>query len=255
MSTLGFADLPDNREDQEAFAFTGAADCGVFVMPQNRGPVDRLMAACVRRFWRLRHEIDVTATRALDIVGALIAMVLLSPFLVVTVLAIRLESPGPILFRQVRIGERGRRFVMLKFRSRYIDAEERKAALLAQNETGGVIFKMKNDPRITQVGRVIRKASIDELPQLWNVLRGDMRLVGPRPPLPMEVEHYGTEERRRLEGPPGITGPWQVNGRSNIPFRAQVRLDIEYLVTRSVLGDLWLIARTIPAVLTARGAY
>jgi lipopolysaccharide/colanic/teichoic acid biosynthesis glycosyltransferase len=145
---------------------------------------------------------------------------------------------------------------MWKFRSMFIDAEERKAALEAQNEMqGGVLFKMKDDPRITRVGRTIRRLSIDELPQLWNVLKGDMSLVGPRPALPLEVSQYSLEERDRLAAKPGITCTWQVSGRSDIPFDEQVVLDIDYIREQSVKNDLKLLVKTVPAVITGRGAY
>ena len=145
---------------------------------------------------------------------------------------------------------------MFKFRSMYVDAEERKKALMAQNESsGGVIFKMKKDPRITRIGRFIRKASIDELPQLWNVIRGDMSLVGPRPPVPSEVAEYSISDRRRLEVIPGITCIWQVSGRSDIPFEQQVELDAEYIESQTFWGDVKLLFKTIPAVLLGRGAY
>ena len=145
---------------------------------------------------------------------------------------------------------------MWKFRSMYIDAEARKAALLAANESsGGVIFKMKRDPRITKVGRFIRKASIDELPQLWNVLIGDMSLVGPRPALPSEVDQYSLADRRRLEVIPGITCIWQVSGRSDIPFPEQVKLDVQYIESSSFWQDILILLKTVPAVILGRGAY
>jgi lipopolysaccharide/colanic/teichoic acid biosynthesis glycosyltransferase len=145
---------------------------------------------------------------------------------------------------------------MWKFRSMYIDAEQRKAELDRQNEmAGGVTFKMKRDPRITRVGRFIRKASIDELPQLWNVLKGDMSLVGPRPPVPKEVDKYSLADRRRLEVIPGITCIWQVSGRSDIPFPEQVKLDVEYIESQSLWTDVVILLKTIPAVFLGRGAY
>jgi exopolysaccharide biosynthesis polyprenyl glycosylphosphotransferase len=194
--------------------------------------------------------------RLLDVVGALLLLLLLSPLLLGIALAVKLDSPGPILFRQTRVGRYGVLFPMWKFRSMYIDAEERKRALLAQNEmAGGVLFKMKNDPRITRVGRFIRRASIDELPQLWNVLLGDMSLVGPRPALPSEVNQYSLAERRRLEVIPGITCIWQVSGRSDIPFEQQVHLDVQYIESQSIWLDLKLLLLTVPAVLLGRGAY
>ncbi|GJM20938.1 MAG: multidrug MFS transporter [Planctomycetota bacterium] len=194
--------------------------------------------------------------RLLDLVIALpLALVMLPGFLLLAAL-IRIESPGPVFFAQQRIGRHGKPFTMFKFRSMFLDAEARKQELAKQNESGdGVIFKMKHDPRITRVGRFIRKASIDELPQLWNVIRGDMSLVGPRPPVPAEVAEYSISDRRRLEVIPGITCIWQVSGRSDIPFDQQVELDSEYIESQSFLGDVRLLLKTIPAVLLGRGAY
>lgn len=209
---------------------------------------------------RLLWDLLVTGTyglkRFIDIVASAILMLLLSPLLVMMIIAIRMDSPGPVFFKQTRVGRWGTLFPMWKFRSMYIDAEARKAALLTANEmSGGVIFKMKDDPRITKIGRFIRKASIDELPQLWNVFRGEMSLVGPRPPLPSEVNQYSLDDRRRLETVPGITCIWQVSGRSDIPFDQQVLLDVEYIESQSILLDLKLLFLTIPAVLLGRGAY
>ena len=194
--------------------------------------------------------------RLLDIAGSGLLLVLLSPLYALVALAIRLDSPGPIFFKQIRVGRWGTLFPMWKFRSMYIDAEERKRALMQENEmAGGVIFKMKRDPRITRVGKFIRKASIDELPQLWNVLVGDMSLVGPRPPRPVEVNQYSLSDRRRLDVVPGITCIWQVSGRSDIPFDQQVQLDVRYIESQSIWLDLKLLLLTIPAVLLGRGAY
>ena len=194
--------------------------------------------------------------RALDILLAGPLFILLLPIFGLLVLAIRLESPGPALFKQTRVGRWGRIFTMYKFRSMYMDAEARKAELLAENEmSGGVTFKMQRDPRVTRIGRFIRKASIDELPQLWNVIKGDMSLVGPRPPVPAEVDEYSLSDRRRLEVTPGITCIWQVSGRSDIPFPEQVELDVRYIESQSLLTDLKLLWKTVPAVLFGRGAY
>ena len=194
--------------------------------------------------------------RLLDIVGSIALMIALSPVFLLVMALIRLESPGPVFFRQLRVGRHGRTFAMYKLRSMYVDAEQRLAALKAQNEmTGGVIFKMKDDPRVTRVGRYIRKGSIDELPQLWNVLKGDMSLVGPRPPIPAEVAEYTLSDRRRLEVTPGITCIWQVSGRSQIPFKEQVELDVAYIDSQSLWTDVVLLLRTVPAVLLGRGAY
>jgi len=194
--------------------------------------------------------------RGLDIIGSALGLLMLAPLFLLVGLLVRFESPGPVLFSQTRIGRRGRPFRCWKIRSMYTDAEARKAALLAQNEMqGGTTFKMKRDPRITRVGRFIRKASIDELPQLWNVLTGDMSLVGPRPPVPAEVALYDASHRQRLSVKPGITCIWQVSGRSDIPFGEQVQLDVRYIQQRSLWMDLRLLLATIPAVLFARGAY
>jgi len=167
-----------------------------------------------------------------------------------------MESKGSILFQQTRVGRYGHEFSMLKFRSMRMDAEIVKSELKSENEVeGGVIFKMKADPRITQVGKYIRRFSIDELPQLINVLYGDMSLVGPRPPLPNEVEMYGSRDRRRLEVVPGITGLWQVSGRSDTTFEEQVSLDIDYLESNGLLNDIVILFKTIPAVVSGKGAY
>jgi exopolysaccharide biosynthesis polyprenyl glycosylphosphotransferase len=194
--------------------------------------------------------------RAMDCIGAGIGLLLLSPLFAVMAVLIKLESAGPVLFSQTRIGKDGVEFRCWKFRSMFQDAEQRKQELMQQNEmAGGVTFKMKHDPRITRVGRFIRKASIDELPQLWNVFNGDMSLVGPRPPVPQEVAQYTAHERQRLAVKPGITCIWQVSGRSDIPFNEQVLLDIQYIQSRSLWLDISLLLRTIPAVLLARGSY
>ena len=193
--------------------------------------------------------------RSMDCIGAGIGLLLLSPLFAVAAIVIKLESAGPVLFSQTRVGKDGVEFRCWKFRSMFQDAEQRKQELLQQNEmVGGVTFKMKHDPRVTRVGRFIRKASIDELPQLWNVFNGDMSLVGPRPPVPQEVAQYTTHERQRLAVKPGITCIWQVSGRSDIPFHEQVLLDIEYIRSRSLWLDISLLLRTIPAVLLARGS-
>lgn len=194
--------------------------------------------------------------RLMDGILAGTGLLLLAPFLAILAIFIKLESPGPILFAQTRIGLCGRKFQCWKFRSMYVDAEKRKQSLMAENEMqGGTTFKIKNDPRITKVGRFIRKASIDELPQLWNVIVGQMSLVGPRPPVPQEVLKYSAYDKQRLIVKPGITCIWQVSGRSDIPFKDQVRLDVEYIRKRSLWMDLLLLLRTIPAVLLAKGAY
>ncbi len=192
--------------------------------------------------------------RTLDILGASVGLVLASPILLIAAIAVKVSSPGPIIFRQKRVGYGGRVFEIYKLRSMTVDAEARKKELLAHNESGGPTFKMGNDPRITPVGKWLRKSTIDELPQLWNVLIGDMALVGPRPPLPDEVEKYEAWQRRRLELKGGLTCTWQVSGRSEIQFVDWVRMDLRYAEARSLPTDIALIARTVPAVLTGRGA-
>jgi lipopolysaccharide/colanic/teichoic acid biosynthesis glycosyltransferase len=200
---------------------------------------------------------DAAAKRLLDLTGASLGLLLLAPFFLAVGAAIRLGSPGPALLRQTRIGENGKPFTLYKFRSMYQDAEARLQALRAQNQHGSesVTFKMKRDPRVTAIGRLLRKSSVDELPQLFNVLNGSMSLVGPRPALPAEVAGYTPPQRARLRGKPGLTGLWQVSGRADLPFPRQVELDVDYLQHRNFLRDLAILARTVPAVLLARGAY
>jgi lipopolysaccharide/colanic/teichoic acid biosynthesis glycosyltransferase len=166
------------------------------------------------------------------------------------------ENPGPVFYSQTRVGHNGREFPFFKFRSMVVGADKMKDQLLEQNESGaGVIFKMKKDPRITRVGSFIRRFSIDELPQLLNVLKGDMSLVGPRPPIPREVAEYTLEDRKRLHIKPGITCIWQVSGRSDIPFDQQVELDKQYILSKSLFTDIKILVLTVPAVLTGKGAY
>ncbi len=206
--------------------------------------------------WRFTVRFSYAAKRAIDVFGSLAGMVLLAPVFLVIALAVKLSSPGPVFFSQVRVGRYGRHFKFYKFRSMYVDAEARKAELLSQNESkDGVIFKMKDDPRITRVGRFLRRTSLDELPQLWNVFIGDMSLVGPRPPVPSEVEKYTLEDRKRLDVIPGLTCLWQIKGRSEIPFKEQVRLDKEYILAPSVWKDIVILFKTIPAIIGGRGAY
>ena len=194
--------------------------------------------------------------RFMDILLSIAALILGSPVFLLAALLVKATSPGPIIFWQVRVGRYGRHFKFYKFRSMYVDAEARKAELLKHNESSdGVIFKMKHDPRITPVGRFIRKFSIDELPQLFNVLLGDMSLVGPRPPLPSEVRTYTIEERKRLNITPGITCIWQVSGRSELPFSKQIALDKEYIASRSAWKDFLILLKTVPAILTGKGAW
>ena len=193
--------------------------------------------------------------RTMDIVGSGVGLLILSPLFAVTALLIKLEDGGPVFFASDRAGRLGAKFNMYKFRSMILNAEQLKEDLLEQNETGGVIFKMKRDPRITRVGRIIRKLSIDELPQLYNVLKGDMSLVGPRPHPTKEVELYTLTDRRRLDVTPGLTCFWQISGRSDVDFNTQVGLDVQYIESQSFWGDVKLLLKTIPAVISGRGAY
>jgi exopolysaccharide biosynthesis polyprenyl glycosylphosphotransferase len=193
--------------------------------------------------------------RAIDIIGASGALLMLAPLLVGVAIAIKLTSPGPVFFRQKRVGHMGELFEMLKFRSMRQDADRLKQQLMEQNEATGPAFKMKNDPRITPIGRFIRKYSIDELPQLWHVLMGTMSLVGPRPVVPEEAADYQEWHRKRFEVKPGLTCIWQVQGRSDVTFDEWMRMDVEYVETRSLMLDLTLLVKTVPAVLTGRGAY
>lgn len=194
--------------------------------------------------------------RTIDVVGALAGLILLVPVFLLVAIAIKLDSPGAVVFKQRRVGLNGVEFDMYKFRSMVIDAEARKAELLALNEMkDGPIFKIARDPRVTRVGRFIRRTSLDEFPQLVNVLLGQMSLVGPRPPLPSEVVHYTPEQWRRLSVVPGATGLWQVSGRSNIDsFNAMVGLDLNYIRNWSLLADLVIILKTVRVVLKMEGS-
>lgn len=193
--------------------------------------------------------------RVIDVGLVLLTMPLWGTLSLLLMLAIRLDSTGPVIFRQTRIGRNGRPFEFLKFRTMVSDAEQLKAELMEYNERPGVAFKMKNDPRRTRVGRWLRRSSLDEIPQFWNVLRGEMSLVGPRPAIPEEVDQYETWQRRRLEVMPGCTGLWQVTGRSNTTFDEMVRLDIYYAEHWSLALDTRILLLTIPAILSGRGAY
>jgi exopolysaccharide biosynthesis polyprenyl glycosylphosphotransferase len=190
-----------------------------------------------------------------DRVLAVLALVVAGPLLVVVAALVRRETPGPALFRQVRVGKDGREFVLYKLRTMYADAEERQEQLNGQNELDGVLFKMRADPRITPLGRALRRYSLDELPQLLNVLRGQMSLVGPRPPLPCEVAQYPEDVRRRLVVKPGLTGLWQVSGRSDLSWEDSVRLDLRYVENWSLTFDLVILLRTVTALVRTSGAY
>lgn len=202
----------------------------------------------------LEHGAD-GSKRALDVAAASVLLLLVSPLLLCVALLIKLEDGGPIFLAQTRVGQFGREFKMFKIRSMCLNAEQLLQELLAKNQhRDGVTFKIKNDPRITRVGKWLRKFSLDELPQLYNVLIGDMSLVGPRPPLPREVVKYSPADRRRLAIKPGITCFWQISGRAEIDFSGQVQLDVDYIEKQSFWTDLIILTRTIPAVLCAKGA-
>jgi lipopolysaccharide/colanic/teichoic acid biosynthesis glycosyltransferase len=206
--------------------------------------------------WRAVVGGSLCLKRLLDVMAAGCGLVLLLPLFLITMILIKGEDGGPLFFKQTRVGRKGRPFFMWKFRSMVVNADSLKDKLMGQNQmAGGVLFKMKDDPRVTRVGKWIRKFSIDELPQLVNVLRGEMSLVGPRPAVPREVAEYRVEELQRLIVKPGLTCFWQVGGRSNIDFTGQVRLDIDYIRSESVWLDLKLLLKTVPAIIFGTGAY
>lgn len=205
-----------------------------------------------RRIFSWQYE---SVKRGFDITASVAALIVFSFVMAVIAVAIKLESPGPVLFKQIRVGRNGQLFSMYKFRSMKVNAEALLQDLMQHNEASGAMFKMRNDPRVTRVGMVIRKLSLDELPQLFNVLGGSMSLVGPRPPLPKEVEEYELWHFQRLEGVPGITGLWQVSRGPEVSFDEMVRLDLDYLRDWSVSKDIVILFKTFPVVLTGRGAY
>ncbi|MEA2236513.1 MAG: hypothetical protein QOC81_1237 [Thermoanaerobaculia bacterium] len=200
------------------------------------------------------NESQLAFKRLLDIAVSMILLLLAMPAIALAALAIKLSSPGAVLFRQERMGLNGRLFMLFKFRTMFEDAHERRGEVTHLNQMTGPVFKAKSDPRITAVGRVLRKFSLDELPQLWNVLKGDMSLVGPRPPIPEEVAAYHRWHRRRLSMKPGLTCLWQVSGRNNVDFDRWMQLDLQYIDNWSPSLDLKILLRTIPAVLSGRGA-
>ena len=217
----------------------------------------RLRRDLLCRAWLAVDGLRRFAKRALDVAVSLVALIAALPLFAVVALLIWLTDRGPVLYWQERVGRHGRVFRFPKFRSMVTNAEALVGQLSAQNQHGaaGVTFKMRADPRITWIGRIIRRTSIDELPQLWCVLVGDMSLVGPRPALPREVVRYTLADRRRLEATPGLTCHWQVQGRSEIPFPRQVELDVEYVEKGNLGVDIKLLGQTIPAVVSGRGAY
>lgn len=218
-------------------------------------PFGGLRAKLKQLHWKYRRKSYEFLKRSLDVFLSGIGIAVLTPFFLLIALAIKFESPGPVFFSQIRVGQGGRRFRMWKFRSMFIDAEARRTALLAQSDRNGSHFKMKSDPRVTRVGRIIRRASIDELPQLLNVFKGQMSIVGPRPNLEGEVAKYKIDEFGRLDTKPGITCIWQVSGRAEIPWDRQVEMDLDYVYQPSIVSDINLILRTLPAILSGKGAY
>ena len=202
-----------------------------------------------------QNDFALLFKRAVDVIVSILSLVVLSPLLLILSLLVKLTSKGPVLFRQVRCGLGGRQFVLLKFRSMVVNADELLADLSELNEAEAPLFKMRNDPRCTKLGRWMRMFSMDELPQLWNILRGDMSLVGPRPPLPQEVEQYQPWQRRRLRMRPGLTCLWALEGRSQLRFERLTRLDLLYIDNWSVWLDLKILLKTIPTVLSGRGAH
>ena len=223
------------------------------------GTIDRWSRNARRKMivWRGTILLARVLKRGLDVGGSIAALCLFSPIFLLTTLLIKLEDHGPVFFCQNRVGAGGRLFGMWKFRSMVVNADKIKDRLLQDNQHGqaGVTFKMKNDPRVTRVGKWIRKLSIDEFPQFYNVLRGEMSLVGPRPPLPREVATYKASHLRRLRVKPGITCLWQIGGRADIDFDGQVRLDLQYIRSASALYDIVILLKTLPAVLFGKGAY
>jgi exopolysaccharide biosynthesis polyprenyl glycosylphosphotransferase len=195
------------------------------------------------------------AKETFDRIVSLLLLVLLAPLFLVLGVVVRTGSRGPVLFRQVRVGQNGREFTMFKFRTMVDDASARLDDIAHLDESDGVLFKIRTDPRVTRGGRFLRRHSLDELPQLWNVLRGQMSIVGPRPPLPSEVQHYGSDAQRRLLVKPGMSGLWQVSGRSELSWEESIRLDLYYVENWSPALDAQIIWRTVGAVVRGRGAY
>ncbi len=235
--------------DPRLMGYFASFETGTGIMRHN------LRLTLRRYMWHVVVHGADAVKRLVDIVVSGLVLLLISPVLLTLALLVKLDR-GPALFAQTRVGRWGREFKMYKFRSMRPDAEQRLAALLAENQhQGGVTFKIKNDPRITRIGHYLRRYSLDELPQFWNVFIGDMSLVGPRPPVPREVALYSLADRRRLAVKPGITCIWQVSGRANIDFPGQVSLDVRYIESQSLLQDVRILVRTVPAVLFGSGAY
>lgn len=230
------------------------ADYAALASPWRRSRL-RLRSRCRQLAWRWFVNSSDTTKRALDILASAAALLALAPLFLLIAVLVKLDG-GPVFFRQTRVGRHGRTFRMFKFRSMCLNAEQKLRELMAQNQHAtGVTFKIKQDPRITKVGRWLRKYSLDELPQFYNVLRGDMSLVGPRPPVPSEVAKYSLADRRRLAVKPGITCIWQISGRAEIDFPGQVRLDVDYIERQSFTEDVRILLKTPLAVISGNGAY
>ena len=220
-----------------------------YELPQNEEETGTHGTSCKvgRGYFWVKHFFDVLLSAT--------ALIVLSPLMLLTAICIKAEDGGPVFYSQLRAGKDGKTFRFYKFRSMYVDADQKLDNLRSRNESDGPTFKMCNDPRITKVGRVIRKLSIDELPQLVNVVAGEMSIVGPRPPLPEEIKSYTQEQMHRLDVKPGLTCFWQCSGRSDLSFDKWMELDMKYIRERSLWTDFKIILKTVPAVLSGRGAY
>ncbi len=264
-----FINLPDGHSDKIAQMIEELEDMGIVVYI-NIPSLEKIVKnskfdniSCINKAGHpmavfsptVHNGQSLLLKRLMDIAGGLVGTIISAPIILITAIPLLIESPGPLIFKQQRIGKNGRVFNIYKLRSMYVDAEERKQALMQQNKMDGYMFKMDNDPRITKVGKFIRKTSIDELPQFWNVLKGDMSLVGTRPPTVDEFEQYESHHKRRLSLKPGITGMWQISGRSDIQdFEKVVALDCEYIDNWSIGLDIKILFKTIGVVLTHKGA-
>jgi len=216
-------------------------------------PIDGMALFSLRRHRFSRRQRLVK--RMLDLAVTSVALVVSAPLMIGIALAVKMSSPGPVLFRQRRVGEQEEEFTIFKFRTMVVGAHAQRDLLETQNEADGLLFKMRRDPRVTTVGRFLRRTSLDELPQLFNVMRGEMSLVGPRPALPEETTHYAESHRGRLRVKPGLTGLWQVNGRHDLVFDDYLRYDLFYVENWSLTMDLYILAKTVPALLSGRGSY
>ena len=237
-------------EDERALEMFERFSCQKFTTTMREQRIRLSMIA-----WVIRNTILGGMKRTLDLVICVMALPFIAPVMLITAIAIKLDSPGTVLFKQERVGKWGKPFTCYKFRSMYMDAEARKTQLMHLNEADEIVFKIAKDPRITRVGRIIRKLSIDEFPQLFNVLKGNMSWVGPRPPIPYEVANYKYDHHQRLLTTPGITGLQQVSGRSTVSFNRWIELDLQYIQEQSLMKDLEILLRTIPTVISGKGAY